>query len=546
MKAIGSWGRVRPMVATSAALIISVLLASCQGDGSPGSARNVCGDGVCNAGETCNSCAGDCGVCPDSCGDGVCSADETCTSCSVDCGLCPESCGDGICTADETCVSCGVDCGLCPDLCGDGSCDASEHCSTCDADCGTCPDPPATVTRGPYLQSGSTSSVVIRWRSNDDTDSVVAYGADPTSLTSVVTSSTSTTEHEVRIDGLAADTRYYYAIGSSASPLVGADDDQFFATAPQTGAARPTRIWVVGDSGTANNDARSVRDAYHSFTGSRGTDLWLMLGDNAYSDGTDEEYQKAVFDMYPDALRNAVLWPTLGNHDGRSAESASQTGTYYDIFTLPTAAEAGGVPSGTEAYYSFDYGNVHFVCLDSYGSHPDPDGPMMTWMENDLAATAQPWIIAFWHHPPYSKGSHDSDSEGRLERMREFALPILEAYGVDLVLSGHSHSYERSMLLRGHYGASDTLTGSMIMDSGDGRESGDGAYSKPDSTAEGAVYIVAGSSGKTSSANLDHPAMYISLLELGSVALDVDGARLEATFLDDSGSALDSFTIQKD
>jgi hypothetical protein len=102
------------------------------------------------------------------------------------------------------------------------------------------------------------------------------------------------------------------------------------------------------------------------------------------------------------------------------------------------------------------------------------------------------------------------------------------------------------MLLAGHYGTSDTLTGAMMVDSGDGREGGDGAYSKPGSTAEGAVYLVAGSSGKTSSAALDHPAMYISLLELGSVVLDVDDARLDAIFLDDSGSVQDSFTIRKD
>jgi len=515
-------GPARRILVAGAAVMISVLLTSCQGGDAEAEPRLA------------------------SCGDEVCAADETCASCASDCGACPIGCGDEVCGADETCGSCATDCGLCPDLCGDETCDASEHCSTCEADCGMCPDVPATVTRGPYLQSGSSSSVVVRWRTDEDTDSVVAYGADPTSVTNVVTSPTTTAEHQVRIEGLEADTRYYYAIGSSTAALVGADDDHFFTTAPQTGAAVPTRIWVLGDSGTANDNARSVRDAYHSFTGSRGTDLWLMLGDNAYNDGTDSEYQRAVFETYPETLRNAVLWPTLGNHDGHSAESATQTGPYYDIFTLPTAAEAGGVASGTEAYYAFDYANVHFVCLDSYDSDPDPDGDMMTWMENDLAATAQPWIVAFWHHPPYSKGSHDSDSEGSLEDMREFALPILEAYGVDLVLSGHSHSYERSMLLAGHYGTSDTLTGAMMIDGGDGREDGDGAYEKLGATTEGAVYVVAGSSGKTSSADLDHPAMYISLLELGSVVLDVDHARMDATFLDDSGAVQDTFTIRKD
>ncbi len=477
-------------------MILSILLAGCQGGDAPIDSTATCGDGVCDAGETCTSCASDCGACPSACGDEVCASNETCASCATDCGVCP--------------------------------------------------DTPAVITRGPYLQSGSSSGVVIRWRTDRDTDSVVAYGPDPTSTTNVVSSSATTTEHEIRLEGLSADTRYYYAFGSSRAPLTGADDDHFFTTTPQTGEATPTRIWVLGDSGTANDDARSVRDAYRSFTGPRETDLWLMLGDNAYDDGTDAEYQAAVFEMYPDTLRNTVLWPTLGNHDGHSADSATQTGPYYDIFTLPTAAEAGGVPSGTEAYYAFDYANVHFVCLDSYDSDRAPDGPMMSWLENDLAATAQPWIVAFWHHPPYTKGSHDSDSEGRLVDMREFALPILEAYGVDLVLTGHSHSYERSFLLNGHYGASSTLTGAMMIDSGDGREGGDGAYGKPGSTAEGAVYVVAGSSGKTSSAPLDHPAMYISLLELGSVVLDIDDARLDAIFLDDSGTVQDTFTVRKD
>ncbi len=69
---------------------------------------------------------------------------------------------------------------------------------------------------------------------------------------------------------------------------------------------------------------------------------------------------------------------------------------------------------------------------------------MMSWLTQDLAATTKEWIIAFRHYPPYSKGSHDSDTESPLIQTRENALPILEAAGVDLVLSGHGHSYERS------------------------------------------------------------------------------------------------------
>ena len=88
---------------------------------------------------------------------------------------------------------------------------------------------------------------------------------------------------------------------------------------------------------------------------------------------------------------------------------------------------------------------------------------MYNWLENDLLNTTQDWIVAFWHHPPYSKGSHNSDSESYLIDMRENFLPLLEENGVDLVLSGHSHSYERSYFLNGHYGNSNSFDPSIHM-----------------------------------------------------------------------------------
>ena len=79
---------------------------------------------------------------------------------------------------------------------------------------------------------------------------------------------------------------------------------------------------------------------------------------------------------------------------------------------------------------------------------------MMTWLNADLADTTAQWIVAFFHHPTYTKGTHDSDREGRLVDMRQNFLPILEAGGVDLILTGHSHVYERSYFVDGHYGQS--------------------------------------------------------------------------------------------
>ncbi len=403
-----------------------------------------------------------------------------------------------------------------------------------------------TVTRGPYLQLATPSGVVLRWRTDVATDSVVRYGAT-LALGLVAQSAAATQEHVVALSGLAPDSTYYYAIGTSSGNLAGGDPSHAFLTPPLAGTAKPMRVWVQGDSGRDNTDSRAVRDAYLGLPGAEGTDVWLMLGDNAYGDGTDAEYQEAVFGMYPELLRRVVLWPTLGNHDAHSASSATQSGPYYDIFTLPRNAEAGGVASGTEAYYSFDHGPIHFVCLDSEGTDRSPGSAMLGWLEADLQATSQPWIVAFWHHSPYSKGTHDSDSEGHGSDLRENALPILEAYGVDLVLTGHSHNYERSFLLDGHYGESTTLLPSMILDGGDGRETGTGAYQKPGGFAPhtGTVYTVAGSSSSTGPGSLDHPVMYLSLEHLGSVVLDVVGERLDARFLDHQAVVVDSWTLTK-
>jgi len=302
----------------------------------------------------------------------------------------------------------------------------------------------------------------------------------------------------------------------------------------------------------------SVRDAFYNFTGARTPNLVLQLGDNAYNSGQDGEYQKAMFDMFPATLRKVPFWSCLGNHETGQATAFVNTYPYFDIYTLPTAGEAGGIASGTEHYYSFDYGNIHFIALDSMTASravDDPatpqneDGPMATWLRSDLASTTATWIIAFWHHPPYTKGSHNSDTEGELIQMRANFLPILEGAGVDLVLTGHSHIYERSYFLDGHYGLSTTLTPAMKLNPGDGRPAGTGAYMKPlvGDSHKGTVYALAGSSGQVSGTQGDfpHPANFISLTNLGSLVLDINGNRLDATFVRENGTTPDTFTILK-
>ena len=407
---------------------------------------------------------------------------------------------------------------------------------------------PPFATRGPYLQRGGTTNITVRWRSNLPMDSLVQIGLSPLALAPAGADPAITTDHEIVLTNLMPNTRYYYSVGSLSRVLAG-DPTHFFVTAPVTN--KPTRIWVIGDSGTADSRPRSVYNAYRLFTSLRYTDVWLMLGDNAYGSGMDSEYQNAVFNMYPELLRQTVMWSCIGNHETYAPGATPNNFPFLSIYTQPTAGECGGVPSGSEKYYSFDYGNIHFVCLDANAftsSNTGQKGDMFTWLEADLDANTNTWLIAFWHHPPYTKGSHDSDSESELISMRENFVPLLESYGVDLVLCGHSHSYERSYLIDGHYGHSSTFAPSMLKDGSSGREEDTGPYVKPTfgpGANQGAVYIVAGSSGQVTGAAVNHPIMYYNALRLGSVVIDVDNEALRAYFLRESGLVEDYFSIYK-
>jgi hypothetical protein len=404
----------------------------------------------------------------------------------------------------------------------------------------------APVVRGPYLQLGTPTSVIVRWRTSAGTDSVVRYGATENNLDQSTRVSMLTTEHEVQLSGLSPDTKYYYSIGSSSATQAGGPD-YFFVTSPA--GPKPTRIWVIGDAGGAGTippdfGSHLVRDAYYSYAGTRYTDVWLMLGDNAYDLGRDEEYQRGMFDVFPNLLRQTAAWSTIGNHE-------YFTDVYLNIFSLPKNGEAGGVPSGVENYYSFNYGDIHFVCLAGYYSGSRlSNGVMCTWLKADLEANTNKWLIAFWHQPPYTKGSHDSDFEPDHVEMRENAVPILESHGVDLILSGHSHVYERSHLMHGHYGYSWEIEPEMFLGAGSGRVDDGGPYVKQaegNNANHGTVYVVAGSSSWTRNCchGLNHPAMYKSLAERGSLVVDIEGDTLNGTFLRENGRIDDYFTIVK-
>jgi hypothetical protein len=446
----------------------------------------------------------------------------------------------------------------------------------------------ANLSRGPYLQLATPESIVIVWRTDGPSDPSVRIGAsadqldrviDPDAITLRVaagveaaeniprlyleppedaaerdprkrdpSTAPGTCQYEARLDGLKPDTRYFYAVYDGDRRLAGGDDAHHFTTSPIPGSKESLRVWVVGDSGTGGRDQRQVYEATQGFLRDSGRELdaYLHMGDMAYPDGTDREFQRTFFDVYQQTLRNTVCWPTMGNHEGHTSRGMLGFGPYYDAYVVPTAAEAGGVASGSEAYYSFDIANVHFVCLDSHDLDRAPTGAMAQWLVADLEQAKADWLIAFWHHPPYTKGSHDSDREGQLIEMRTHIMPILESGGVDLVLAGHSHIYERSMLIDGAYSTPTTAQG-VVLDDGDGKPEGDGPYKKSAglNPHEGTVAVVSGHGGAGISRKGTMPIMREIIVEHGSVILDIEGDTLTGTMVNKEQVLRDVFSIVK-
>lgn len=445
-----------------------------------------------------------------------------------------------------------------------------------------------------FLQQLGSDRVIVKWRGNTaggaEADSL-CFGTDMAALpasSKIQAVVTATGHSEALLSGLKPDTTYYYSVGGAGV----ADDSHHFRTAPAIGDLPPdgnTRIWIVGDSGvggTGDPEAGYVRDGFMTYLSNHGNepaDLFLMLGDNAYNQGTDMEHQGAIFDVYTDVLATTPLWPTIGNHEMGSFGVSTTTSPndytilgdgahggpdpapdspmpYLNIFTLPTAAEVGGLASGTEQYYSFDYANVHIVSLDSQLSIRDTDSraTMLQWLKDDLMANNQDWTIVIFHHPPYTKGSHDSDKDLNgidqpIFAIREEFTPVFEQYGVDLAYAGHSHIYERSFYINGHTGLSDTFDPATMAELNAAKSPasgrGDEAYTQvaSDGLDDKVVYTVAGNGGKVTytTEGYPHPANFFSQLELGSVVIDVDDSRLEASFVDIDGEVLDWFVITR-
>ncbi len=425
---------------------------------------------------------------------------------------------------------------------------------------------PVTLLRGPYLQAGSGTAMTVRWRTNVASKTKLEVGTTLGTYPMVVSDNKDTTEHVIRITGLTPDTRYFYRIGTEAAALQGTAAN-FFTTAPTDTTTRKVTFAAFGDCGRNDNGFQSgTLSAYQSFLTANGlgaADVLMLLGDNAYNGGYQSEFQTSFFNVYSsNILKNHVLFPAPGNHDydNLATLQATHIVPYYDIFSLPAAGESGGVPSGNPAYYSYDWGNVHILSLDSYGEENagttrlyDTLGTQVQWIKADLAANTKKWTVAYWHHPPYTMGSHNSDNEGELVSMRQNFIRILERNGVDMVVCGHSHDYERSYLLKGHYGNEASFNkAAHTADSSSAKYNGSVKscpYNVPSGKVNhGTVYVVAGSAGADGGVQTGYPhnALPFSIDDGGMFFFEVQGNRLNAKFIRRTGAIDDQFTIMKD
>ena len=284
------------------------------------------------------------------------------------------------------------------------------------------------LVRKPYLQSAISDSLTVLWRTDIGSQCKVAYREKTTKRWTLVKGRTRTTntkviENEVSLSNLLPNAVYEYRIFTNKTELLSEQNLHF--TAPVSRRDSVFSFFAVGDIGEPVEDGGTpdqLAKALIPFVDS--LRFGLLLGDIIYPDGRSEDYDKNLFQYFGNVFPYVPVFTVLGNHDWHEPEE-----NYIKEWKLP----------GNEHYYSFDYGNVHFVGLDTKNGELYEYEAQVKWLEQDLMNSSgqTDWIIVFLHHNGKSC-TYKKDYEGVVS-----LYPIFEKYKVDLVLNGHAHTYER-------------------------------------------------------------------------------------------------------
>ncbi len=279
----------------------------------------------------------------------------------------------------------------------------------------------------PYLQAVTTKSIYVLVESKSPGTTRVEYGPDTAygaeaSTESVEQTTDETFVHNVRLDGLLPWTMYHYRAiqGSDTSA------DASFRTAPDPGT--PFRFLWMADF-RKNTD---VHDSIAARAAGFRADVALYGGDLCTS-GSYEDFKREFFRPRQSRLNATVpFFNATGNHE--------QWGRNTRAFTQAPASA-----SGTQDYYSFNYGDMHVLVLNTEIPYT-AGSPQFEFARRDLSGATRTWKIVIAHKHPYAAGGHGED-----EDLKRMATEIFEPANVDLVLTGHSHFYQHNIIRGIHY-----------------------------------------------------------------------------------------------
>jgi len=303
------------------------------------------------------------------------------------------------------------------------------------------PQAPAPYVRAPYVQQVTDSSAWVLWMSRPGSADTVWFRApdvDSVWIRAQVENHRYGTRR-AEIGPLPVSTKVQYVV-SAAGTRMGPHE---FRTGPAAGTSgEDVRVLLFGDSGWGGTEQIDLARQMQRLD----WDLSIHVGDIAYNDGAEDEFTERHFRVYARTLASTPIYPAVGNHDVRADGGRSYDGAFLWPEPFPGAR-----------YYSFRWGRVLFVSIDTSSKTEEVDGlrsgegRQWTWLEETLREASVDstvdWIVTLMHHPLYSHAGGIS-GHGLDRNLRNQLLPLFERYGVDLVTAGHDHHYERTYPLR--------------------------------------------------------------------------------------------------
>jgi len=281
----------------------------------------------------------------------------------------------------------------------------------------------AEIIKGPYLQNVTTSEITIMWESDRPTIGVVQYGPTP-DYGQVAREKQPARIHEIRLTGLDIEKKYHYRVlcGSYRS------EDLTFQT-----AVRPDSPFTFIYYGDNKSGPHMHRKNALAMAAER-PHIALQCGDLVSRGDVYSQWERLFFTPAAPLISRVPLFPSLGNHEENDQQ-------YFKYLSLP----------GNESYYSFDYGNAHFVVLDSAFTPIDEGSEQWKWLVEDLKNSKATWKFVSFHHPPFTSGGNYY-SKKRIE-LKRILPPVFDKYGVDIAFHGHDHDYERTRPIISQNGA---------------------------------------------------------------------------------------------